>query len=127
MSVIFVFGSNLAGRHGKGAAKEAYDHWDAKYGQGVGYQGRSYAIPTKDANLKVLPLAEIEKYVAEFIQFAIEYPKDIFVVTGFGTGLAGYNPRYIFDMFDARLVPENVYISAKLACHKENPAQFSLL
>ena len=63
---IFVFGSNLAGRHGKGAALFARQHRGAVYGQGQGLQGCSYAIPTKDARLNTLPLHEIEGYVHHF-------------------------------------------------------------
>ena len=63
---IFVFGSNLAGRHGAGAAKEARLSWGAIYGQGVGLQGYSYAIPTKSQYMKPLPLEAIKVYVDEF-------------------------------------------------------------
>lgn len=59
--VVFVFGSNLAGRHGKGAALEAAQHWGAQYGVGEGRTGNAYALPTKDANLRTLPLLEIEQ------------------------------------------------------------------
>ena len=64
---VFVFGSNLAGRHGKGAALHARQQHGAIYGQGVGLQGSSYAIPTKDSLLRTLPLSEINKYVYDFL------------------------------------------------------------
>lgn len=67
---IFVFGSNLAGRHGKGAALYAYKHHGALYGQGVGRQGMSYAIPTKDSGLIALPLWAIKCYIDNFIVYA---------------------------------------------------------
>jgi hypothetical protein len=67
---IFVFGSNLAGRHGKGAALTAYKTYGAIYGQGIGLQGDSYAIPTKDEKINTLPLSKIKKYVEQFIKFA---------------------------------------------------------
>ena len=67
--MIFVFGSNLAGRHGKGAAKSALAY-GAVYGQGSGLQGRSYAIPTKDGNLKIRSLQKIEASVNTFLEFA---------------------------------------------------------
>lgn len=67
---IFVFGSNLAGRHGKGAALWARQHRGAIYGQGQGLQGQSYAIPTKDYQLRTLPLETIHDHVDEFIIFA---------------------------------------------------------
>jgi len=96
---IFVFGSNLAGRHGKGAALYAYNNHGAKLGSGVGLQGSSYAIPTKDEYLKVLPLKEIQKYVAGFLRFAKLHKEYIFKVTAIGCGLAGYKPEDIAPMF----------------------------
>jgi len=87
---ILVFGSNLAGRHGRGSALTAYQKYGAEYGKGVGFYGRSYAIPTKDEQLRVLPIQEIEKYVKEFIKFAKNNPDMIFRVVAVGTGLAGY-------------------------------------
>jgi len=102
---IFVFGSNLAGRHGKGSAKEAFMHHGAVYGQGVGLQGRSYAIPTKDKSLKKMPLHDIEPYVSEFMGFAREHPEMTFDIVAIGCGLAGYTPEQIAPMF--RGVPEN--------------------
>jgi hypothetical protein len=67
---VFVFGSNLAGRHGKGAALDAIKFYGAIYGQGIGRQGNSYAIPTKDADLKPLKLLEIMPYVQSFFIYA---------------------------------------------------------
>ena len=112
MTTIFVFGSNEAGRHGAGAAKHAREKWGAIYGQGVGMQGDSYAIPTKDHNIKTLPLSEIQKYVAQFIVHAQIRPNDSFLVTAIGCGLAGYTPNQIAPMFHG--APENVFLSAKL-------------
>lgn len=105
MTDIFVFGSNLAGRHGKGAALEARKNWGAIYGQGVGLQGRSYAIPTKDERLRTLPLEAINSYVIDFIRFA-RYNWDFrFLVTRIGCGLAGYQDADIGPMF--RYAPSN--------------------
>jgi hypothetical protein len=102
---IFVFGSNLAGRHGKGAALEAKQKHGAISGQGVGIQGCSYGIPTKDRNLYTLPVAEIEFFVEEFIRFANEHPEMQFNVTRIGCGLAGYTDAAIAPMFAG--APEN--------------------
>lgn len=102
---IFVFGSNLAGRHGAGAAKAAAEQHGAIYGRGMGLQGRSYAIPTKDANLKTLSLAYIREHVADFIAFAKKSPEMTFNVTAIGTGLAGYKHTEIAPMF--KNAPEN--------------------
>lgn len=99
MSSIFVFGSNLAGRHGKGAALTARQMYGAKNGQGIGRQGQSYAIPTKDCMLKPLPLKDIKKYVDAFLEHARVFPDDTFQVTTIGCGLAGYKPEQIAPMF----------------------------
>ena len=85
---IFVFGSNKAGRHGKGAAKTALG-WGAKFGQASGIQGRTYGIPTKNASItKTLKLEEIQRYVTEFINYAKQHPDKTFLVTEIGCGLA---------------------------------------
>ena len=96
---IFLFGSNLAGIHGAGAARFAVEKHGARYGQGIGYQGNSYAIPTKDKYIKTLPLSEIDHYVDQFINFAIEHPNLTFEVTRIGCGLAGYIDSQIAPMF----------------------------
>ena len=96
---VFVFGSNLAGRHGKGAALHARQHCGAVYGQGIGLQGRSYAIPTKDERLKTLPLPVIQQYIEQFKTFAAQNPELTFEVTPIGCGLAGYKPEQIAPMF----------------------------
>jgi hypothetical protein len=104
--MIFVFGSNEAGRHGKGAALEARLHWDAIYGQGEGIQGSSYGIPTKDVFLRTLPIDAIRVHVDRFLLFAYDHPEDEFMLTPIGTGLAGYSHEQIAPMFtDA---PSNV-------------------
>lgn len=97
--MIFVFGSNLAGRHGKGAALYALQHHGAVYGQGMGLQGSSYGIPTKDEYLKTLPLIRIQLHVQEFLRFAASNPDLTFQVTPIGCGLAGYQPKDIAWMF----------------------------
>lgn len=96
---VFVFGSNKAGHHGKGAALWAKQHRGAVYGVGVGPTGNSYAIPTKDENLRTLPLSEIQGYVAGFISYAFDHPELTFQVTPIGTGLAGYSHEQIAPMF----------------------------
>lgn len=103
---VFVFGSNLAGRHGKGSALEAVMNHGAIYGQGWGRQGNSYAIPTKDYNLKRLPLPMIEVFVREFIRYARANPSETFKVVAIGCGLAGYKPKDIAPLFDRS--PNNV-------------------
>lgn len=96
---IFVFGSNLAGRHGKGAALEALHRYGAIYGLGSGPQGYSYAIPTKDQNLNTLPLEIIKLYVDQFLTYARKNPDETFKVTAIGCGLAGYSPQDVAPLF----------------------------
>jgi len=96
---VFVFGSNLAGRHGKGAALDARRLYGAVYGQGVGPQGRSYAIPTKSADLKVLPLPDITAHAAAFKQYAATHGQLLFFLTRVGCGLAGYRDADIAPLF----------------------------
>ena len=98
---IFVFGSNLTGVHGAGAAKQAMMKFGAVYGRGQGLQGQSYAIPTKDFRIETLPLSEIAKYVQKFIEFAINHPDLEFLVTPIGTGLAGYSVEQIKPLFES--------------------------
>ena len=112
MKTIFVFGSNEAGIHGAGAARQALDEFGAIYGQGVGLQGNSYAIPTKDAHIRTLPLHVIDEYVREFLRFARSRPDLSFAVTAIGCGLAGYSPDQIRPMFEG--ATENVFLSGKL-------------
>lgn len=99
MSSIFVFGSNLAGRHGKGAALAARQIHGAVYGVGVGRTGNAYAIPTKAADLSVLPLEAIAGYVRDFVAYAQENPDLTFEVTRVGCGLAGYADTQIAPLF----------------------------
>ena len=102
---IFVFGSNLAGRHGAGAALHALRNCGAVYGQGVGRQGNSYAIPTKNRYIRTLPLATIEVFVKDFLAYAAIHKELRFFVTAIGTGLAGYSSEDIAPMFAG--APEN--------------------
>ncbi|CAN7778894.1 hypothetical protein LJR290_007979 [Variovorax sp. LjRoot290] len=100
---VFVFGSNTAGRHGKGAALFARQQRGAIYGQGEGLQGNSYAIPTKDQlpdrTLVPLSLPEIQRHVQRFLAFAASRPDLQFEVTPIGCGLSGYKPAEIGPMF----------------------------
>lgn len=105
---VFVFGSNQAGRHGKGAALWALQHRGAIYGQGEGPQGNSYAIPTKDGMLRTLPREDIGAAVDRFLDFARSRRDLTFQVTPIGCGLAGYKPEQIAGMFSS--VPPNVQL-----------------
>ncbi len=95
---IFVFGSNLAGMHGGGAARVALHRFGAVPGQGVGLQGQSYAIPTMQGGIDT-----IRPYVDEFIEFARSHPELKFYVTRIGCGIAGFDDSEIAPLFaDAR-------------------------
>lgn len=96
---IFVFGSNLAGIHGGGAALDAYQLYGAQMGIGEGLSGSTYAIPTKDAEIRTRPLSDIETSVQTFLRFADSHPQLQFFVTRIGCGLAGYTDGQIAPMF----------------------------
>ena len=102
---IFVFGSNLAGSHGGGAARLAYNRFGAIWGQGVGLQGQSYAIPTMHGGVDV-----IKPYVDEFILFAKKHPEYKFLVTRIGCGIAAFTPDEIAPLFKDALDVENVIL-----------------
>lgn len=110
MTDIFVFGSNLAGRHGAGAALEAKENWGAQIGVGKGLTGHSYAIPTKGRRLEVLSLSEIQDHINDFLNFARNNQQYRFLLTPIGTGYAGYTVRQIRHLFNnARyVIPDNV-------------------
>lgn len=112
---IFVFGSNLAGIHGAGAAKYAYENRGARWGQGIGWHGTSYAIPTRDRNIKTLPLEIIQSQVDDFIVFAKNQPYLTFEVTAIGCGFAGYTVYQIAPMFEH--MPANCRFSKSWSDH----------
>lgn len=98
---IWVFGSNLAGIHGAGAALVASQKFQARTGVGYGREGLSFAIPTKDNKLKTLTLDRIQGYVAMFKRYAVHRldAKEKFFVTAIGTELAGYTHADIAPLF----------------------------
>ncbi|MGP1715766.1 MAG: A1S_2505 family phage non-structural protein [Methylophilus sp.] len=106
-SEVFVFGSNLKGRHGKGAALIAQNEYGAVYGVGKGFAGRSYALPTRDANelsvkkaeVRSLSLDEVENSISDFIKFAGDNLDKRFYVTRVGCTLAGFKDSDIGPLF----------------------------
>ena len=106
MSEIFVFGSNLKGIHGKGAAKYAVERYGAIRGVGVGPQGNAYAIPTKEHPYKSLDLHQIAKHIIDFKAYASKHPEHRFKLTAIGCGNAGYKPKQIAPMFHG--APSNI-------------------
>ena len=102
---IFVFGSNLGGMHGGGAARAAYNRFGAVWGQGVGLQGQSYAIPTMQGGVET-----IKPYVDEFIAFAQAHPELKFLVTRIGCGIAGFRDEQIAPLFAAAIELANIIL-----------------
>jgi len=109
---VFVFGSNLAGRHDGGAARTAADKFGAMYGVGVGPQGKSYAIPTLNAEFKQLPIAVIESYLQQFAEYAADMFYKTFYLTPIGTGIAGFSHEEIKSILQS--FPENVIVDDSL-------------
>ena len=102
---VFVFGSNLEGMHGGGAALLAYNKFGAVWGQGTGLQGKSYAIPTMHGGVET-----IAPYVDEFIAFARQHKELKFLVTEIGCGIAGFTAMEIAPLFRDALDEENIYL-----------------
>lgn len=107
---IFVFGSNLRGMHGGGAARTAYERFGAEWGNGVGLQGRSYAIPTMHGGVEA-----IKPYVDDFIKFARECDQNTFYVTRIGCGIAGFSDEEMAPLFDEAYDLYNVRLPRSFA------------
>ncbi|WP_259327119.1 A1S_2505 family phage non-structural protein [Leyella stercorea] len=102
---VFVFGGNLAGMHGGGAARIARLRFGAVMGNGVGMQGRSYAIPTMQGGTET-----IRPYVNDFIAYAKKHPELTFLVTPIGCGIAGFEPEDIAPLFEEASNVENIWL-----------------
>ena len=102
---IFVFGSNLAGAHGGGAARLAYNRFGAVWGEGVGLHGQTYAIPTMQGGVET-----IKPYVDEFIRFAKEHNRLTFLVTPIGCGIAGFRDEEIAPLFTEAIDVNNIIL-----------------
>ena len=100
---IFVFGSNLAGAHGGGAARLAYHRFGDERGEGVGLHGRTNAIPTMQGGVET-----IKPYVDEFIRFAKENEGRTFLVTRIGCGIAGFRDEEIAPLFTEAIDVNNI-------------------
>lgn len=107
---IFVFGSNLHGKHSGGAARVAMHRFGAVWGQGVGLQGQSYAIPTMQGGVET-----IKPYVDQFIEFARECDQNTFYVTRIGCGIAGFKDEEIAPLFDEAYDLYNVRLPQSFA------------
>lgn len=107
---VFVFGSNLAGMHGGGAAYAAFKKFGAIWGRGVGLQGQSYAIPTMQGGVET-----IKPYVDDFIDFARSRPDLFFYVTRIGCGIAGFADAEIAPLFAAARAIPNICLPESFA------------
>ncbi len=107
---VFVFGSNLEGMHGGGAAFAAWKKFGAVMGCGVGLRGQSYAIPTMQGGVET-----IEPYVSSFIAFAKEHSELFFYVTRIGCGIAGFRDKEIAPLFGGAVGLENVCLPESFA------------
>lgn len=109
---VFVFGSNLSGTHGKGAAKTALQ-WGAKWGVGEGLVGQTYALPTKGRDYrKTLSLNTIRMHVENFILCALKHPYLSFLVTRIGCGYAGYTDEEMAELMADAVNVDNIYLPA---------------
>ena len=101
---IFVFGSNIQGMHGGGAARFAHQRFGAEWGVGEGITGRTYALPTMEGK------ASLKRAVDHFIACAKQHPELTFLVTAIGCGIAGYTPAEVAPLFKEATSLENVYL-----------------
>lgn len=108
---VFVFGSNLAGKHGGGAARTANKYFGAEWGVGEGHTGQSYAIPTMQGSVET-----IKPYVDRFIKYTKEHPELHFFVTPIGCGIAGFQPKDIAPLFKDVLDAPNVNLPNSFIC-----------
>lgn len=112
---IFVFGSNLAGAHGGGAARIAVEDFGAIWGQGVGLQGQCYAIPTMQGGVET-----IKPYVDEFIEFAKQHKELFFYVTRIGCGIAGFRDEEIAPLFAKAIDVQNIALPETFVSQLKN-------
>jgi hypothetical protein len=111
---IFVFGSNLSGIHGGGAARLAHQKFGAIWGLPVGLHGQTYAIPTKSENIaRTLTIDEIKPFVDKFIEFTKTKSGLTFLVTEIGCGLAGLKIKDVAPLFEHAIDLENVHLPEK--------------
>lgn len=107
---IFVFGSNIQGYHGGGAARMALNKFGAVWGKGDGLQGQSYAIPTMEGGVET-----IRPFVDKFISFASKHPEYTFLVTRIGCGIAGFTDGEIAPLFQNAISITNIILPKTFA------------
>ena len=102
---IFVFGSNIHGMHGGGAAYFATKHFDAEWGVGEGLTGKCYALPTMEGGVDY-----IGEKVKRFLECAKEHPELKFYVTPVACGIAGFCVEEIAPLFRDAIALTNVIL-----------------
>ena len=105
---IFVFGSNLAGQHAGGAARQACNEFGAEWGIGEGLTGQTYAYPTLDENFAKLPKEHLLKSRHKLYATAKALPEKTFLMTKVGCGIAGYDEQFIKELFISQVTPKNI-------------------
>lgn len=103
---VFVFGSNLAGIHAGGAARQAFEEFGAKMEVGEGITGQSYAFPTLDQNLRKRSKQDLETSRDKLYKCAHDNPDKVFLLTKIGCGIAGYSEEYMRSLL--KELPANV-------------------
>ena len=88
---VFVFGSNANGYHIGGAARQAYDHFGAVWGQAGGMQGQSYGIITLDEDMQKVSIDYIGRQLQALNLQAGAMPDKEFLLTLIGCGIAGFS------------------------------------
>lgn len=105
---IFVFGSNLSGMHGGGAANQAYQSFNAEWGVGEGLTGRCYAFPTMNEQMNKRDESELIESVKKLYACALVNLDKVFLLTKVGCGIAGYREEHMKNLFNKIKAPDNV-------------------
>lgn len=121
-NMIFVFGSNLSGIHGAGAARYALEKRGAQWGVGEGITGSCYALPTKGFGITFMDLNTIRLHVSIFIHFAVNNPKLKFQVTQVGCGLGDWKASDIAPLFSG--ASSNLYFDTAWRDYLSQDAAF---
>lgn len=115
---IFVFSSNLLGKHIGGTARIAKEKFGAQEGVSEGITGQCYAIPTLDEDFSRVSLLDLTVSMTLFLQHVKLY-KDryTYYLTKIGRSIVGWSVYDIREVFQTCLkrifngvVPENLYI-----------------